>query len=78
MRKKEREGSTKGKGGLNKELQIPTLPPKHPRSGVTFHNIQNPCPSSLFNFNIYYFNAQCHTVKKYNDCHPAKFSLENA
>ena len=37
MREKEREGSTKSKGGLNKKLQIPTLPPKHPRSGVTFH-----------------------------------------
>ena len=34
MSNKEREGRTKGKGGLNKKLQIPTLPP---RSGVTFH-----------------------------------------
>ena len=32
-----REGSTKGKGGLYKKLQAPTLPPKWPRSGVTFH-----------------------------------------
>ena len=38
MMEKEREGSTKGKGGLYKKLQIPTLPPKHPRSGVTFHS----------------------------------------
>ena len=45
MREKEREGSTKGKGGLYKELQIPTLPPKGPRSGVTFHF--NPLISSL-------------------------------
>ena len=37
MREKEREGSTKGKGGLYKKLQIPTLSPKWPRSGVTFH-----------------------------------------
>ena len=28
MKDKEREGSTKGKGGLYKKLQIPTLPPK--------------------------------------------------
>ena len=28
MREKEREGSTKGKGGLYKMLQIPTLPTK--------------------------------------------------
>ena len=34
---REREGSTKGKGGLYKKLQIPTLPPKSSRSGVTFH-----------------------------------------
>ena len=39
MREKEREGSTKGKGGLYKMPQIPTLPPKWPRSGVTFHQI---------------------------------------
>ena len=37
MREKEREGSTKGKGGLYKMPQIPTLPPKWPRSGATFH-----------------------------------------
>ena len=34
---KEREGSTQTKGGLYKKLQIPNLPPKWPRSGVTFH-----------------------------------------
>ena len=34
---KEREGSIKGEGGLYKELKIPALPPKLPRSGVTFH-----------------------------------------
>ena len=34
---REREGSTKGKRRLYKLLQIPTLPPKWPRSGVTFH-----------------------------------------
>ena len=39
MREKEREGRTK-KGGLYKKLQIPTLPPKHARSGVTFHYLQ--------------------------------------
>ena len=39
MREKEREGSTKGKGGLYKKLQISTLPPKWPRSGVTFHSV---------------------------------------
>ena len=39
MREKEREGSTKGKRGLFKKLQIPTPPPKHPRSGVTFHYV---------------------------------------
>ena len=32
-----REGSTKGKGGLYKMPQIPALPPKCPRSGITFH-----------------------------------------
>ena len=31
------EGSTKGKGGLYKRPQIPTLPSKWPRGGVTFH-----------------------------------------
>ena len=36
-REKEREGSTKGKGGLYKMLQIPALPPKCSRSDVTFH-----------------------------------------
>ena len=41
MREKEKEGSTKGKGGLCKKLQITTLPPKHPRSGVTFHFSMN-------------------------------------
>ena len=30
---KEKERSTKGKGGLYKMPQIPTLPPKCPRSG---------------------------------------------
>ena len=34
---KEKERSTKGKGGLYKMPQIPTLPPKWPRSGVTVH-----------------------------------------
>ena len=37
MREKEREGSTNGKRGLYKKLQIPTLPAKWPRSGVTFY-----------------------------------------
>ena len=38
MSNKERErGALKGKGGLYKKLQIPTLPLKCPRSGVTFH-----------------------------------------
>ena len=42
MSKKEREGSTKGKGGLYKKLQIPTLPLKFLLSlqsgqGVGFH-----------------------------------------
>ena len=51
---KEREGSTKGKGGLNKKLQIPTLSPKWQRSGVTFHfvwkyNISNDCLKLLSN-----------------------------
>ena len=41
MREKVREGSTKGKGGLYKMPQIPTLPPKGPRSGVTFHYATN-------------------------------------
>ena len=36
-KEREREGSTKGKGGLYEKLQVPTLPPKWPRSGVTFH-----------------------------------------
>ena len=36
MREKEREGSTKFKGGLYKNLQIPTLPPNHLESGLTF------------------------------------------
>ena len=48
-----REGNTKGKGGLNKKLQIPSLPPKWPRSGVTFHFkkvlcSQNPVAFSFF------------------------------
>ena len=29
--------TTKGKGGFYKMPQIPTLPPKCPRSGITFH-----------------------------------------
>ena len=37
MSNKKREGSTLGKGGLYKKFQIPTLPPKWPRSGLTFH-----------------------------------------
>ena len=37
-----REGSTIGKGGLYKMPQIPTLPQKWPRSGVTFHYLQKP------------------------------------
>ena len=37
IKKREREGSIQGKGGLYKKLKIPTLPPKLPRSGVTFH-----------------------------------------
>ena len=37
MMDKEREGSTICKGGLYKKLQIPNLPPKWPRIGVTFH-----------------------------------------
>ena len=37
MREKVREGSAKGKGGIYKMPQIPTFPPKWPRSGVTFH-----------------------------------------
>ena len=32
-----REGSILGIGGLCKNRKIPTLPPKSPRSGVTFH-----------------------------------------
>ena len=36
-----REGSIKGEGGLYKELKIPALPPKLPRSGVTFHSKSN-------------------------------------
>ena len=42
MRNKEREGSTQGNGGLYKKLKIPTLPPKWPRSGVTFHYTLHP------------------------------------
>ena len=34
-----REGSIKGEGGRYKKLKIPTLTPKSPRSGVTFHNL---------------------------------------
>ena len=56
MREKERQGSTKGKGGLFKKLQIPTLPPKHPSSGVTFH--------CLFYFDI---PADQNTFKKVNN-----------
>ena len=41
MSEKETEGSTKGKVGLYKKLQIPTLPPKWPRSGVTFHFVNS-------------------------------------
>ena len=36
---RETEDSTKGKGGLYNMQQYPTLPPKWPRSGVTFHFI---------------------------------------
>ena len=37
IREKEREGSTKGKGGLYRKIHIPNLPPKWPMSGITFH-----------------------------------------
>ena len=37
MSNKERKGSTQGKGRLYKKTQIPMLPPKSGRSGVTFH-----------------------------------------
>ena len=38
MREKERErGAPNAKEGSIKKLKIPTLPPKHPRSGITFH-----------------------------------------
>ena len=59
MRDKEREGSTKGNGGLYKKLQIPTLPPKWSRSGVTFHylSLSLSLSLSLQTFNI--FQAQC-------------------
>ena len=40
MREGEREASTKGKGGLYNMPQNPTLPPKWPRSGVTFHFLE--------------------------------------
>ena len=36
MSNKEREGSTQGEGGLYKKLQIPMLPQKSQKSGVTF------------------------------------------
>ena len=39
MRKRER-GAPKAKEGSINKLQIPTLPPKWPRSGVTFHFIE--------------------------------------
>ena len=39
LREKERGGAPKAKEGLYKKLQIPTLPQKHPRSGVTFHSM---------------------------------------
>ena len=32
-----REGSIQEEGGFYKKLKIPTLPPKLPRSGITFH-----------------------------------------
>ena len=34
-----REGSFRGEGGLIKKLKIPSLPPKLPRSDITFHFI---------------------------------------
>ena len=37
MQQLKREGSIKGERGLYKKLKIPTLNPKSPRSGVTFH-----------------------------------------
>ena len=36
-REKKKKSTMSNKGGLYKKLQIPTLPPKWPRSGVTFH-----------------------------------------
>ena len=33
---KKREGSTHNEGGLYKKLKIPTLPPKSPKSGISF------------------------------------------
>ena len=37
MQQIKREGSIQGEGWLYKKLKIPSLPPKLPRSGVTFH-----------------------------------------
>ena len=37
MKQIKREGSIKGEGGPYKELKIPALPPKLPKSGLTFH-----------------------------------------
>ena len=35
MQQIKREGSIKREGGLYKELKIPAIPPKLPRSGIT-------------------------------------------
>ena len=57
MREKEREGSTKGKGGVYKKLQSPNLPPKWPRSGVTLY-FNQPSPLDVRDrVNIIYVNS---------------------
>ena len=55
MSNKKREGSTQGEGGLYKNPQIPTLPPKSQRSGVTFHSIILICSTS----NNFYISQTC-------------------
>ena len=56
MREGERENSTKGKGGLYNMPQNPSLPPKWPRSGVTFHyqSSTTTCPSVHNKFSMKY------------------------
>ena len=62
------EQSIKEERGPYKELKLPALPPKSPRSGVTFHIVENVlslCPISLKR--LYFWNVLCVRTSKFGN-----------